>query len=413
MPETEAKSTVGIFRRTALIEPLMVKDFRFLWIGETVSVLGDQFYLVALPLLSLQLINSGLVMGTVLMAAAIPRAALMLAGGVAADRFSPRTVMLSSNIARCLIVFIMMVLVHAHAMHMWHLYALAAAFGVFDALFYPAYAAILPALLPSDQLNAGNSLMQGSVQLTGLIGPAAAGLIISSTGLAAVFGFDGLSFIVSVIMLMFISKARPAVERKTTLLSSIQEGITFAVRHPLIRAILVAYAIMNFFLTGPFIVGAPLLANLRFGGAKALGLLYSAFGAGALAGTIAAGHYQRDRRLGPQLVFVYVAAGVTMIALALIWRLWISAGVLLMLGVIVGYNNVRMQSFLQRVTEPDKMGRIMSLIMVCANGLLPLSYLLSGVISRIGVVALFVVSGVTVIAGAATLFRSPEFWHKR
>jgi MFS family permease len=413
MSEAASKSTVGAFRSTTLLAPLTVKNFRFLWIGETVSVLGDQFYLVALPLLSLQLVDSGLVMGTVLMAAAIPRAALMLVGGVAADRFSPRTVMLISNIARCLIVFMMMLLVHAHAMHMWHLYALAAAFGVFDALFYPAYASILPALLPSDRLNAGNSLMQGSVQLTGLIGPAAAGLIISSAGLATILGFDGLSFIVSVTMLMFISKARLAVERKVTLLSSIQEGITFAVRHPLIRAMLVAYAVMNLFLTGPFMVGAPLLANLRFGGAKALGLLYSAFGAGALAGTIASGHNQRDRRLGPLLVFVYIAAGVTMIALALIWRLWISAGVLLMLGVIVGYSNVKMQSFLQRVTEPDKMGRIMSLIMLCANGLLPLSYLISGAISRIGVTVLFLVSGVTVIAGAATLFRSPEFWHKR
>ena len=179
MYETIKKPYVGLFRRTALIAPLTVSSFRFLWIGETVSVLGDQFYLVALPWLSLQLTGSGLSIGMVLMAAAVPRAILMLAGGVATDRFSSRTVMLISNIARCLIVSLMMMLVHVHAMHMWHLYALAAAFGVFDAFFYPAYASILPALLQSGQLNAGISLMQGTVQLTRSIGPAVAGLVIS------------------------------------------------------------------------------------------------------------------------------------------------------------------------------------------------------------------------------------------
>ncbi len=99
-----------------------------------------------------------------------------------------------------------------------------------------------------------------------------------------------------------------------------------------------------------------------------------------------------------------------MIALGLIWHLWISAGVLLLLGVIVGYSNVQMMAYLQRQTEPEKMGRVMSLIMFCAHGLLPLSYLLSGAISKIGVTLLFLVSGVTVIVSTSFLFRTPQFW---
>lgn len=414
MPEVGTTSSPSSIRWTALLAPLAARNFRILWIGETVSVLGDQFYFVALPWLVLQLSDSGLAVGSVLMAAAIPRAALMLAGGVATDRFTSRTVMLASNIARCLIVFVMTLLVFAHAAHMWHLYALAAAFGTFDAFFYPAYISILPALLKPEQLAAGNSLMQGSVQLTGLIGPATAGVVIGTASLAVAFGVDAASFVVSIIALAMITTVGTATANPPgmTLLASIREGIAYAVAHPVIRSLLVAYASLNLFLTGPFMIGAPLLAKLRFGGVTSLGLLYSSFGAGALVGTLAAGHGRPERRLGPLLVTTYGAAGVTMIALALVWRLWISAGILLLLGVIVGYSNIRMLAYLQRQTEPEKMGRVMSLIMLCAQGLLPLSFIAAGAVSKIGTTVLFLASGVSVIAITMVLFRPPQFWRK-
>ncbi len=95
--------------------------------------------------------------------------------------------MLVSNIMRCGIVTLLTVLVYTHTVHLWHLYVIAAAFGAFDAFVYPAYVSIVPSLLESEQLAAGNSLMQGSVQVTGLIGPATAGVAIGGAGLSAAF----------------------------------------------------------------------------------------------------------------------------------------------------------------------------------------------------------------------------------
>src|SRR5712692_82450 len=247
MPEPGATSSANLISRTALLAPLGARNFRILWIGETVSVLGDQFYFVALPWLVLQLTDSGLALGSMLMTAAIPRAAMMLAGGAATDRFTSRTVMLLSNLARCLIVFVLSVLVYTHAARMWHLYVLAAAFGTFDAFFYPAYISILPSLLEPAHLPAGNSLMQGSVQLTGLIGPAAAGAVIGTAGLAAAFGVDAASFVVSIIALAMMTTVGLATSnrQRMTLLASIREGIAYAVAHPVIRSLLLAYAVMN------------------------------------------------------------------------------------------------------------------------------------------------------------------------
>src|SRR5919106_3360853 len=91
-------------RGPAMLRPLRIRDFRLLFSGETVSVLGDQFHFVALAWLALQLTGSGLALGTVLMTAAIPRAAFMLIGGAFSDRFSPRTLMLASNAIRAVLV---------------------------------------------------------------------------------------------------------------------------------------------------------------------------------------------------------------------------------------------------------------------------------------------------------------------
>src|SRR5215471_11995738 len=109
--------------------PLSVRNFRLLWIGEGISLLGDMFYLIALPWLVLQLTGSALALGTILALASIPRAVFMLIGGAFVDRYSPRTVMIWSNAARFVLVALLSVLVLTNTTQMWILYVLALAFG--------------------------------------------------------------------------------------------------------------------------------------------------------------------------------------------------------------------------------------------------------------------------------------------
>src|SRR5882724_12044820 len=91
--------------------PLSVSNFRLLWIGESISLLGDGFYMIALPWLVLQLTGSALALGTVMALAAIPRALFMLIGGALVDRFSPRAVMIASNFSRLVLVALLSALV--------------------------------------------------------------------------------------------------------------------------------------------------------------------------------------------------------------------------------------------------------------------------------------------------------------
>src|SRR3954462_8596414 len=131
--------------------PLTVRNFRLLWIGEGISLLGDQFYLIALPWLVLQLTGSALALGTIMALASIPRALFMLVGGAFVDRFSPRRVMFASNLARMALVSLLAVLVLSNNIEMWMLYVLTLAFGTADAFYYPAQSSMVPALLNNDQ----------------------------------------------------------------------------------------------------------------------------------------------------------------------------------------------------------------------------------------------------------------------
>jgi MFS family permease len=133
-----------------LASPLSVRNFRLLWIGESISLLGDQFYMIALPWLVLQLKGSTLALGTIMALASIPRALFMLVGGAFVDRFSPRAVMIVSNFARLVLVALLSALVLTNTIQIEMLYVFALAFGLADAFYYPAQTAIVPQLLSEE-----------------------------------------------------------------------------------------------------------------------------------------------------------------------------------------------------------------------------------------------------------------------
>src|SRR5262245_60594181 len=134
-PVAAQESAAGPARRP---HPLSIPHFRNLWLGATISLLGDQFYLVALPWLGLQLTGSSLILGTLLMVAAIPRAVFMLIGGAVIDRFSARRVLMTTAAVRALLVGGVAALVWLHRIQLWELYALTFCFGVADAFSFPA-----------------------------------------------------------------------------------------------------------------------------------------------------------------------------------------------------------------------------------------------------------------------------------
>jgi MFS family permease len=295
--------------------PFAVRDFRLLWLGEAISSLGDQFALIALPWLALVLTGSALALGGVLALMAVPRALLMVVGGVSVDRFSPRLVMLGSNGVRLIAVSVLGVVVIAGGAQLWMLYAFALVFGVADAFFFPAQTSIVPELVEPDQLQRANGVVQGTQQATILVGPAVAGVVIaalgaggssaSTGGIGVALLVDAATFLVSLLTLWLIRPRAHQAEEHPSILESIREGMRFIWRSPGLRAVILVSLAGNLFIVGPFEVGMPFIAYSRLPeGAAAFGIVMAAFGGGSLLGLVIASVLPAPRpsRLGPTVI---------------------------------------------------------------------------------------------------------------
>jgi hypothetical protein len=395
---------------TNLLRPLRLRDFRLLFGGESVSVLGDYFHFVALAWLTLQLTGSGLALGSVLMVAGIPRAVFVLLGGALSDRFSPRSLMLYSNAFRAVVVGILAALVLTGTAELWHLFVIAGIFGVVDALFYPAVQSIIPMLVDDASLPPANALMQGSQQLAGLIGPALAGLFIASFQLGVAFVVDAVSFAIAATALLFVLGGRRAAKAdggggpRPGLLGTIGAGFRFAWSDPAVRSLILLTAAFNFAFNGPLLVGLPFLTENSLGGGSAtFGILLSAFGAGSLLGAAGAGSIARVPRLGTFVLAIAIGMGAAFGLLGLAPNVATAGGILAAIGVGAGFLNVHIFSWLQSRTAEEMRGRVMSMVMLGSVGLAPLSYALAGVIIDLGAATvMFAVAG-AIVAGTGLI----------
>ena len=401
-----ATSSAPPTRGPNLLRPLRVRDFALMFGGETISVLGDQFHFVALAWLTLQLTGSGLALGGVLMVAAIPRGVLMLVGGALTDRLSPRDLMLYSNAARAVLVGVIAVLVLTGHVVLWHLFVMAAIFGVVDALFYPATSAILPMLVDEPLLPPANALIQGSQQLTSLVGPALAGVVVAAVQTGPAFAFDAISFAVAATALVFVvggrRHARPVADAAApgeALLSTIGAGLRYVWGDPAVRAMVFLATAFNFAFTGPLTVGIPYMAIHRFdGGPAAFGILFAGFGAGALLGALGAGAIARVPRLGAVVLGIGVVLGMAVGSLGLAPNPVIAFALLATMGMGVGFINVHVVSWLQARTPDEMRGRVMSTVMLGSVGLAPVSYAAAGAIVDFGAITwLFLAAGAIVL----------------
>src|SRR5512134_1235061 len=323
------------------------RNFRLLWIGEGISLLGDQFYMIALPWLVLTLTGNALAVGTVFAMAGIPRALFMLVGGALTDRFTPRKLMISSNLARMILTGLLATLVITNLIQLWMLYGFALIFGLADAFFFPAQTSIVPKLLNGEQLQAGNAVIQGTAQLSLFVGPLLAGIAIywldgganhSASSIALAFALDSVSFLASITMLsmMRIENANARIEKvESGVIASIREGLLYVWNDATLKIVFPIVMGLNLLINGPFAVGVPVVARTRFPeGAAAFGLIMSVFGGGALLGTALAGVLPRPskKRLGTVSLSILSVMGLGLAVIGIAPTMYIAAASGLVMG---------------------------------------------------------------------------------
>ena len=394
-----------------------IRDFLLLWIGQGTSLLGDQFNMIAMAWLVLQMTGDPLALGAVMALAGIPRAIFTLIGGAITDRISPRRVMLISDFIRLLLSALLATQILTGTLQIWMIYVYSLVTGIFSGVFEPAAMSITPRIVPSEDLQTGNSLMQGSMQLIGFIGPAAAGTMIAMfpnerVGIGLAIAFDALTFAVSVITLWMmlsggeVAAVVPENGEAVSVLQSIREGIAFMFRDPVLRTVFILIAVANFAFGGPVIVGVPYLADTRFPeGAAAYGLIISGFAGGNLLGAILSGVLPKlsKRIFKILMVVMFVLFGVGLGALVWINHTGVAVVDMFILGVLNGYIGILLITGLQRNSPKEMLGRLMSMIVLANLGLVPLSQAISGAVLRWNISPVFFVAGGMLLACAVYL----------
>jgi MFS family permease len=401
---TVSTATVPI---TTVEHPLRNPQYRLWLIGGTISLLGDQFYLVALPWLVLQQTGSAVAMGAIMMTGAIPRALLMLMGGAVSDRMSARKVMMATATARTLLVTVIGVLVWLRILRTWELYALAAAFGVADAFAVPAQTAYMPSLLKREQLVAASSVSQSTGQLTTILGPVPAGFVIQTLGVAWAFFVDAISFLFIIGALWKLPDPPKSQTARKAMWHSIAEGIAYVGKDVPLRSLMLLATIMNFCIAGPVSIGLAYLTKTRFGSPAAYGIVISAVAAGSLLGALLAGVW-KIRRRGVMILLVSAVLGLCLGSIGLMDRVWSTAGVLLVMGAGAGIVNVHIGAWAMQRIDGAVRGRVASVLMLASFGITPISLAVAGFLVAWNLKFMFLLAGgLMVLTAAGAAFQKP------
>lgn len=385
-------------------------NYLLLWAGSAVSLVGDNFQVVALAALVLDLAGKTSGLGAVLMVQAIPRALLMVAGGVVTDRLRPRPVMVASDLLRAALVAGLVALAVTGRIELWHLYAYAAAFGTVSAFFWPASASIVPELLPPDQIRSANALSFVTTNLVGFIAPLLAGAAIHRAGSALGFAVNSASFVFSAAAVWMIRANSPHARPQGSVLQQLREGLAAARADPVVFSVITLASVYFFGFAGSTYVGLPALAKLALrGGNGGVGLVLGAAGAGALAGALVIGSLPEMRRRGLVAAASIVAAGSLLAAAGLAPSVATAMPLLALSGAGGSVAAVVFTTVVQTRTPPHVRGRVMSLLLLGVYGIYPISYGLAGVAGdALGPRGLVAAGGVIVaVAGLIGMTRRP------
>lgn len=395
--------------RIGMLRPLQIRDFRYLWAGMTVSFTGDGFYLVAIAWASYELSNVPTAFSLVSVAWSLPMILFLLFGGVISDRFERRKVMIAADVLRGFVVAGLGTLALTGALEFWHLIVFAALYGVGQALFNPAFGAIVPDVVPKNLLVQANSLDQFVRNLSErLAGPALGGLTIALfgggvKGAGAAFLVDAGTFVVSA---TFLSRMRPRAVSKESNESpwkEVKEGVRFARSHTWLWGTLLSSAVTLLFVIGPFEVLIPyLVKNKLGGGSEDVGWVMAAGGVGAVVAALIMSQRGLPKR---HITFMYTAWGIgmaLMLPYAFLTKVWHAAVVEAFAFGLFTCGMVVWGTLMHRLVPTDLLGRVTSLDWMVSTALLPVSFALTGpVAAAIGIETTFLWSG---ILGGLTTF---------
>jgi DHA3 family tetracycline resistance protein-like MFS transporter len=372
--------------RLQMLAPLRHRQFRLLWTGMTVSLLGDGIFYVALPWQVYQLSNAPTALSVVGIAMTVPHIVLLLFGGVVSDRFDRRRVMMFADVLRGSAVGALGLLSLAGSLNLWHLIVMAAVFGAGTAFFGPAFDAIVPEIVPERELTQANALDQFVRPAAWrMLGPALGGWIVAGFGgrTGAAFVVDAATFAASVLSLAMMRRVSAHVDNGDdeagSPWSEIRDGFRYVRSQVWLWGTLVAATFAYLAFLGPTEVLLPYVVKYDMAaGAGTLGTVLGIGGVGAMSAAFFMGNRALPRR---NMTFIYVVWTLSTLSVAgygLARLPWQAMAVCFVFNALEGAGTIVWMTSKQRLVPNRLLGRVSSFDWFISIGLLPVSYALTG-----------------------------------
>jgi MFS family permease len=381
------------------LRALAYRDFRLFWLGQLTSRVGTWMQSVAQAWLVLELTNSPLRLGLLSTLQFAPVLLFAFLGGVLSDRASKRRIILATQIAMMLQAFALAALVWSGHVAYWHVAVLAAIYGIANSIDMPARQAYVVELTSKDDLMNAIALNSAVFNSARVVGPALAGILIGTYGVAAAFFINGVSFLAVLgALLAMRTEGAPHPGARATMREELLQSVRYAARTPTITLVLGLLLFVSLFVLN-FNVVVPLLARDVLGqGAHGYGLLMAALGGGAVLGALSVASAGLERPSATMVVTAAVVTSAGVLALGFVRSFGLAAAILVVTGIAQIVFTSSANSTIQ-VTVPDGMrGRMMSFYVLVFVGVTPAGAFLVGLIAEH-----FGVSRACALGGAAGL----------
>jgi MFS family permease len=398
---TDAAET-GIIEIPRIARALRHRDFRLFWTGNFLSNIGTWMQNIAQGWLVLQLTNSAFWLGLVGFASSFPILLFALVGGVIADHMNKRKLLMVTQSTMMLLAFIMAALTFTHHIGKYSIALLALGTGIAMSLNTPSYQALMPQLVPKEDLTNAIAINSAQFNLSRVLGPTIGGFAMALVGVAGNFFLNGLSFLAVLIALTRIKYVEPAIHQEGHLWQKMQQGFAYVLKHSAMSSLILMVAIGSL-LAIPYLTFVPYFARDILGSDEpGLGILMACSGAGAFLGAITIASVSLIRWRGKFVARAAAGFYLAIIAFTFSRNFYLSGFFLILAGYFMIISVATINSSLQHLAENHMRGRVMSIYSTAFLGLPPIGCLIAGSLARIISVP-HVIAGMSALALLASL----------
>ncbi len=380
--------------------------------GQWVSQVGNNLFELAIYWYVLAATHHAADLGWVGTAIALP-GVLGLFSGVFVDRMDRRWTMIASDVLRAALSGLLGFLALLHMLPLWLFLVLVLLLMAVGTFFNPAAGALVPRLVPSEDLPAANGLLAAAQSSAGLVGEVGGGVLMAALGAVLLFFLNAVSFVVSVVSLVFLRTPRfvpPPQEPgrgADRFFREWLEGLRIFRVFPLLRPLLFVALIVNFAGTGFFTLAAAWVKDLLHGGAFDYALFLASAMLGVIAGSTAAGAVLRRFAIKRVLPVGILVVGAAVVLLSQIPLLWVTLACAVAYGLAVGVINTSLTTLMQRIVPQEKMGRVFGTVGALFTISTPLGAAVAGALAAAWHVGLiYLLLGCLILLGSLPLLRS-------